>query len=448
MNVLSKRPRSGSGDRRPAAGQPPGDQPVDELDLRRAEHRLLGGRAADRDERVRLLGAGGHDPARPAVVDARPRRRRRRWPAARRRACRRGSRRGSTPSHSKRERRVAVDPVAAARQPTGAAARHRPGHGAPSGRAAPAGQTSVISLVSVSRTTLNQRRQPDAWHQRSRERALRVVAHEQVVGPRRVVDGVGVGRGDDPGLSAVAELGLVAWPAPRARDEQHQWAATAAPCSSISAPVVNRSSPNGRLSSCGSSWAIVWARTSPDTGVALNPPVPQPQLRYSPPTGESADDRRGIGRHVDDPGPRPQQVRAREDREQLDQRGQLALDDVERAALAVAVPGVDAGADHQLALVRLADVDVDRVGHDHGRLDRLEQLGDERLERMALERQPDAGHPGQDRGVAGRHDRDAAGGDRPARGLHAGHPTVARCRCPVTSAPSIRSTPSASAPRA
>ena len=34
------------------------------------------------------------------------------------------------------------------------------------------------------------------------------------------------------------------------------------------------------MNGCGSSWAIVWARHQPTPGVALNPPVPQPQLRY------------------------------------------------------------------------------------------------------------------------------------------------------------------------
>ena len=32
----------------------------------------------------------------------------------------------------------------------------------------------------------------------------------------------------------------------------------------------------------GSLFAIVWANKSPDPGVALNPPVPQPQLKYKP----------------------------------------------------------------------------------------------------------------------------------------------------------------------
>src|SRR5215212_8802029 len=97
--------------------------------------------------------------------------------------------------------------------------------------------------------------------------------------------GVRIGRGGDARLAAVAKLDLVARPAVRALDQEHQCAATAAPCSSISAPVVNRSRPYGRASSCGALFAIVCASTRPETGVALNPPVPQPQSRYSPPTG-------------------------------------------------------------------------------------------------------------------------------------------------------------------
>ena len=53
----------------------------------------------------------------------------------------------------------------------------------------------------------------------------------------------------------------------------------AAACSSTSAPVVKRSSANGAASGCGSSRAIVWAKTQPAPGVALNPPVPQPPFR-------------------------------------------------------------------------------------------------------------------------------------------------------------------------
>ena len=48
---------------------------------------------------------------------------------------------------------------------------------------------------------------------------------------------------------------------------------------------MNRSSENGALIGCGSSRAMVWAKTWPEPGVALNPPVPQPQLTWSPRSG-------------------------------------------------------------------------------------------------------------------------------------------------------------------
>src|SRR5690606_26569753 len=93
---------------------------------------------------------------------------------------------------------------------------------------------------------------------------------------------LGVG---DAGLAAVAELVLVAGAAERAGDEHHQCATAAAPCSSMSAPVVNRSSANGSASGWGSSWAMVCAYTQPEPGVALKPPVPQPALMNRPSTG-------------------------------------------------------------------------------------------------------------------------------------------------------------------
>ena len=58
----------------------------------------------------------------------------------------------------------------------------------------------------------------------------------------------------------------------------HQCATAAAAASSISRPVRKRSSVNGALIGCGLSLAMVWAKTWPEPGVALKPPVPQPQL--------------------------------------------------------------------------------------------------------------------------------------------------------------------------
>src|SRR5262245_57425196 len=91
-------------------------------------------------------------------------------------------------------------------------------------------------------------------------------------------------------LSPVMEFRLLPRTAPRAFDQLHrcssfrvgrfQCATAAAPCSSTSAPVTKRSRLNGATYLCGSSRAMVSARHQPMPGVALNPPVPQPQLRY------------------------------------------------------------------------------------------------------------------------------------------------------------------------
>ena len=51
-------------------------------------------------------------------------------------------------------------------------------------------------------------------------------------------------------------------------------------------------------------------RPSPTPGVALKPPVPQPQLMYRPSIGVEPDDRRGVGRHVDHARPGAQHVHA------------------------------------------------------------------------------------------------------------------------------------------
>ena len=87
-----------------------------------------------------------------------------------------------------------------------------------------------------------------------------------------------------------------------------------------------------------------------------------------------------------------QHVRAREHREELQRRGHLLLDHVERAALRVRVEAVDARAHHQLALVRLRDVDVHRVRHDDAVEGLLVHLGHERLQRVRLDRHVEAGH--------------------------------------------------------
>ena len=175
---------------------------------------------------------------------------------------------------------------------------------------------------------------------------------------------------------------------------------------------------------CGSSLAMVSRQAPADPRGGLEPAGAPTAVEVQVVVGGAPDDRRGVGADVDDAGPGAQQVGAGEDREQLHRRGHLPLDDVERAALAVAVVGVDAGAHHEFALVRLRHVHVHRVGHHDGRVHRLEQLGHQRLQRVALHGRADAEHVGQHRGVPGRAQRDLPGGDVALGGAHPGDPVA------------------------
>ena len=111
--------------------------------------------------------------------------------------------------------------------------------------------------------------------------AFRVRPVEEILRPVRVIDFRGIGRPGDVRLAAAAELDLGAGTAVGASDEQHatpQWATAAAAASSMRRPVRKRSSVKGALMGCGSPVAMVCANTWPEPGVALKPPVPQPQL--------------------------------------------------------------------------------------------------------------------------------------------------------------------------
>ena len=96
---------------------------------------------------------------------------------------------------------------------------------------------------------------------------------------------------------------------------------------------------------------MVWAKTCPEPGVALNPPVPHPQLKVEAFDRRLADDRAGVGADGDDPAPLAQHAEPAEDGEYVDDRLHDVLDDLEAAALGVRDVAIDAGADDQLALV-------------------------------------------------------------------------------------------------
>ena len=106
------------------------------------------------------------------------------------------------------------------------------------------------------------------------------------------------------------------------------------------------------------------------------------------------DDRARVRARVDDAAPLAHHPQPRDGRQKLAERGHLVLDDVHRAALRVGIVGVDARADDEFALVGLAAIDMHRVRHDDAGHERLDRLGDERLQRMALDRQLDVDHRG------------------------------------------------------
>src|SRR5471032_267592 len=123
------------------------------------------------------------------------------------------------------------------------------------------------------------------------------------------------------------------------------------------------------------------------------------------------DDRARIRRGVDDAAPLTVHAYARQHREHFDDGLDGVLDHRVRTPLAVAVVAVDTGADHQVALVGLADVTVHGVGHDHAVDDRLDRLGHQRLQRVGFDGQAEAGELGHVPGVTGRDHADALGAD-------------------------------------
>ena len=137
-------------------------------------------------------------------------------------------------------------------------------------------------------------------------------------------------------------------------------------------PPLRRSAPRceavqakGAAIGCGSSRAMVAAKTWPEPGVALKPPVPQPQFTNRPGTGV----RLMMGERSGVTSTMPPQLRSIRRRRKIGNNSQIAssvwLSDLHPAGLGIARVLVGAGAEHQLALVRLADVGVHGVGHHH-----------------------------------------------------------------------------------
>ena len=120
------------------------------------------------------------------------------------------------------------------------------------------------------------------------------------------------------------------------------------------------------------------------------------------------------------------------------------LDRRQVAALGVGVVAVDVAAEDQAALVGLADVEMPGAeGDDAGRSAASAPSDDEGLQHVALDRQPQARHRGDARGVAGDRHADLAGADRRRASSRRRSTRPPRSRMPVTSQFWMMSTPRA-----
>ena len=295
-----------------------GGEPVVELDLGRAQVGLGARAFAELDQRGRLLRAGGEDAARPVVLEAparevravRDQRRRQRVP---------GEALVAPPVEGEAQALRPVDPPAVLETK----AHYSPSASPPgaSGR----GRAHGIDREHVVAHGVAQRVEPAPAalpvHPALGMDALGVGAHEEVVGPARH-------RRSWPGRGARC--------GPRRRSGTRSRAGRPHQGQSIQSipsgllvrhgrrrvlvdqrargEAVER---EGALSGCGSPVAMVWASTQPEPGVALKPPVPQPPLMKRPSHGRLADDGRGVGADIHDPGPGAHHAHPAEDRDQL-----------------------------------------------------------------------------------------------------------------------------------
>ncbi len=126
-------------------------------------------------------------------------------------------------------------------------------------------------------------------------------------------------------------------------------------------------------------------------------------------------------RVIDDAGPLAKHFYAAERRDEFDQPGRHRLGRRHIAALRIRGIGIGIAAQHQPALVRLADINAQhRRGHDDIE-HRLQRFGHERLERITAQGQPEPGHIGQHRRVPGDRHPQLAAGNIPLRRAHARH---------------------------
>src|SRR5581483_1573209 len=114
-----------------------------------------------------------------------------------------------------------------------------------------------------------------------------------------------------------------------------------------------------------------------------------------------AEDWAVVGAEVAEPGPASEDAGVFELGEQLERVAGDLLQEVERALHAVGGPGLYFCAHQELAPVGLGDVDVHLRGHDHDVEQRLDGLCDAGLQDVGGDRQPHAGHLGDQAAPAG-----------------------------------------------
>ena len=142
-------------------------------------------------------------------------------------------------------------------------------------------------------------------------------------------------------------------------------------------------------------WCIQFVRSILGDGVSKYPAGSRRGLKATraPPAIEIkavdrrfADNRAGVRANVDNASPHSQHAHTAENREEFENCLHGMFYGWKTAALSITEIGIDACADNQLTLVRLADIAMHCVGHDDGvehRLQRLRYIG---LKRMTLDR--------------------------------------------------------------
>ena len=389
------------------------DESVEELDLRRLRVRRRAAAFAEFDERVRLLRASGQDSARPVIFEA-----------AADEAHAVGDQRGSErvsgmadeclPVEAEPERLASIDEAALRKTP----AAHAPARGATGGADGGAnlvGQRVALDLQPLPAACVvvppfgvpaaRVRPRIDIIVEGLLARVRRWALHRCVAAVLEFVLGphAAEGTGNElHGFYCAQGLGARA-----ALVDETAFAET-----------VDREVGVDRVRLVrGDHMGEAPARA----GNRLEAAVAPAAVEIEPLDRRLADEGRAVHGHVHDARPLPENAQARERRHHRDRRAHQVLDQRKIAALRIGIVAVEVAAEYEAALVGLADVEMAsperRNAVDIG-LDRFRHEG---LQKMRLDRQGEARHGGEPRGIAGDRDAHLARADEAARCLDADH---------------------------